>query len=67
MIALLQSPTDRTTAFAASWHTALDMHAQASEAIARGEAFVDGCGALRPTATGLAALRHLAWSAQTPG
>ena len=36
MIALLQSPTDRTTAFAATWRTALDMHLQASEAAANG-------------------------------
>lgn len=36
MIGLLQSPTDRATAFAASWRTALDMHQQAAEAAARG-------------------------------
>jgi len=38
MIALLQSPTDRTTAFATSWSTALEMHLQASEAAAKGAA-----------------------------
>jgi hypothetical protein len=43
MIALLQSPTDRTTAFAASWRTALEMHLHASEAAAKG-AFVWGLG-----------------------
>ncbi|GBF90113.1 hypothetical protein Rsub_02821 [Raphidocelis subcapitata] len=36
MIALLQSPTDRMTAFAASWRTAVDMHLQASEAASKG-------------------------------
>ena len=36
MIALLQSPTDRTTAFAAAWRTALDMHLQAADAASKG-------------------------------
>lgn len=42
MIALLQSPTDRMTAFAASWRTALDLHLQASEAAAKGVGSLDG-------------------------
>jgi hypothetical protein len=46
MIALLQSPTDRATAFAASWRTALDMHLHAAEAAAKG-ARGCGCAALR--------------------
>ncbi|KAI8464574.1 MAG: hypothetical protein J3K34DRAFT_114028 [Monoraphidium minutum] len=42
MIALLQSPTDRTAAFAAAWRTALQMHLQAAEAAANGSDAPEG-------------------------